>query len=433
MSRIKVDTSKVIGTMKPMHGGGQPPLGGKGNVGLMHYLTEAGIPYSRLHDVSGPYGGSRYVDIPNIFPDFDADVEDPNSYDFTFTDYLIKALVNAGVEPYYRLGITIEALSWLKSYRTTPPKDFGKWARICEHIIAHYTDGWANGFRYKITYWEIWCEPDNVFCKNAPQMWSGTAEEYYRFYDVTAKHLKARFPNIKVGGYSSCGFFELTYKNVREQLAETYRYFMDFFHGFLKYVREHSSPFDFFSWHSYEDTKTTLVWEKYVSEQLKEYGFGKVEIHLNEWNPFFGEFGTEHHSAEAAAMMLAMQNRSPALLCIYDMRASYVPYCPLFDVISKEPIHTYYSLVAFNRLYKLGDQVELTSDTENMYAVAASDGKYHALMISNITGAVQPLELEGVDLSHAHVYIIDDKHLLSWAPGANTIANNTVMLIEWQK
>ena len=146
MAQIKIDTAKTLNKMKPMHAGGQPPLGGKGYNQYFHFLTEAGIPYSRLHDVGGAFGGNRFVDIPNIFRDFDADENDPTSYDFTFTDFLIKSLMDAGVEPYYRLGITIENQSFIKAYRTDPPKDYDKWARICEHIIAHYTEGWADGF-----------------------------------------------------------------------------------------------------------------------------------------------------------------------------------------------------------------------------------------------------------------------------------------------
>lgn len=49
---IKVDANKVIGSMKPMHGIGQPPMTGLSN-SMFHYLKEAGIPYSRLHDVGG--------------------------------------------------------------------------------------------------------------------------------------------------------------------------------------------------------------------------------------------------------------------------------------------------------------------------------------------------------------------------------------------
>ena len=79
MATIRIDTAKTLRPMKPMHGGGQPPLLGA-NVGHFHYLTEAGIPYSRLHDVGGAFGQGKFVDIPNIFRDFEADVNDPASY-----------------------------------------------------------------------------------------------------------------------------------------------------------------------------------------------------------------------------------------------------------------------------------------------------------------------------------------------------------------
>ena len=51
MSVIKVNTEKQVKKMKPMHGGGQPPITGTGSFAYFHYLKEAGIPYSRLHDV----------------------------------------------------------------------------------------------------------------------------------------------------------------------------------------------------------------------------------------------------------------------------------------------------------------------------------------------------------------------------------------------
>ena len=94
MSVIKVDLGKTVKKMKPVHGGGQPPIGGKDLTEYFHYLTEAGIPYSRLHDVGGAYGANRFVDIPNLFRDFDADENDPANYDFTFTDHIIKALAS---------------------------------------------------------------------------------------------------------------------------------------------------------------------------------------------------------------------------------------------------------------------------------------------------------------------------------------------------
>ena len=104
---ISFNFTEKHGRIKPMHAVGQPPRLGISDE-FMHYLTEAHIPYSRLHDMGGLYGGYLYVDIPNIFRDFAADENDPASYDFPFTDLLIKQMMAAGAEPIYRLGVTIE-------------------------------------------------------------------------------------------------------------------------------------------------------------------------------------------------------------------------------------------------------------------------------------------------------------------------------------
>ena len=436
MSLIQIDLNKKIGKIKPMHGGGQPPLGGKNFTEYFHYMTEAGIPYSRLHDVGGAFGGNRFVDIPNLFRNFDADENDPANYDFTFTDHIIKALFDAGVEPYFRLGITIENQAYIKPYHTHPPKDYDKWARICEHVIMHYTEGWADGFFYKITYWEIWNEPE----VQNEMMWCGTFEEYYRLYDVAAKHLKARFPHLKIGGYASCGFYAIAPKmrvDPETNLPGTIppsdheKKLMAFFYGFFQYIKEKGSPIDFFSWHSYADVTRVEKMDNWLHHELEALGYGGLETHLNEWNPYAKEFGTAHHSAEVAAMMLSLQDGYADILCIYDMRTNTAPYCPLFDICTHKPIHAYYSLVAFHQLYKLGTQVEVKGDTKYLYAVAATNGTKNALMISNVSGEKQTLQIEGVDLSGARYYVIDQERLLSWAPHANEIENNTVVLIEF--
>ena len=67
----------------------------------MQYLKDANIGYARLHDVGGGFGGNLYVDIPNIFRDFDADEFDPESYDFAFTDELLKGMAEYDIKPIY--------------------------------------------------------------------------------------------------------------------------------------------------------------------------------------------------------------------------------------------------------------------------------------------------------------------------------------------
>ena len=87
------------------------------------------------------------------------DENDPANYIFEPTDEYVKRTVAVGTEPYYRLGASIEHGF---KFGTRPPKDFNKWARICEYIIAHYTEGWANGFTHDMLYWEIWNEADGI-------------------------------------------------------------------------------------------------------------------------------------------------------------------------------------------------------------------------------------------------------------------------------
>ena len=177
--KITADFARLTGNrIKPMHGLGQPPIMFHDDR-MFHYLSDAGMLYSRLHDVCGWLGGDLYVDIPNLFRDFDADENDPASYDFAFTDWLIEKLMEHQCEPIFRLGVTIENEHMRKAYRIFPPKDFGKWARICEHVIRHYNEGWADGYHFGIRYWEIWNEPDDCWKEEYAAMWRGTAEEFY--------------------------------------------------------------------------------------------------------------------------------------------------------------------------------------------------------------------------------------------------------------
>lgn len=435
MAKIIVNTDKIIKKMKPMHGGGQPPIGGVSLTPYFHYMTEAGIPFSRLHDVGGPYGGNRFVDIPNIFRNFDADENDPQNYDFTFTDYIIKGIIDAGVEPYYRLGVTIENQAFIKAYHTHPPKDYHKWARICEHIIRHYTEGWADGHHYKIRYWEIWNEPE----VQDKMMWCGTDEEYYELYDVAAKHLKSCFPHLKIGGYASCGFYAVAPQvkvdpetNLPGTIPpdEHEKKILHFFYGFFDYIKKHNSPIDFFSWHSYADVSRVAVMDEWLHNELEKLGYAGLETHLNEWNPFPFEYGTAHHSAEVAAMMIALQHGHTDVCCIYDMRTDTAPWCPLFDIKTHKPIHAYYSLLAFNRLYGLGNQMASTCDNNRLYTLAASDGNKTAILLANLTGASQSLEIDGVDLTNAKVYELGTKGELVSVDNADSIANNFVLLIE---
>ena len=423
--KLNFDFEKIIGNIKPMHAVGQPPFGVNDDGiddSMFHYLTEANIPYSRLHDTGGHFACNLFVDIPNLFRDFGADETDPESYDFAFTDALFEKMVAAGIEPYFRLGVTIENAHMIKAYRVFPPADYAKWARICEHIIRHYNEGWANGFHYGIKYWEIWNEPDNEESIELNNMFKGTAEQYYDLYAVTSKHLRACFgDSIKIGGYACTGLY-VGYMEQSEKYRQPHEithweeraiYHTKFLLGFLDRVKRDNLPFDFFSHHSYMDVRLTTRIQKYAERLLAEAGFDDIEIHLNEWNTDRTREtrGTTKASADVAAMMMAMHRTKMSMMCYYDARFDTSVYGGLFNPLTCEPFCTYYSFKAFGKLYALGNQIEVTGDGEDgLYAMAAIDGNARGILIANIG---EDKEIE-TDLGRGYTaYLIDEKHFMT--------------------
>ena len=391
--RINPDFNSPVGKIKPMHAVNNAPMFWT-YCDAFHYLTEAGVPYARLHDTGGILGGGVFVDVANLFPNFDADPSDPKNYEFGFTDHLLRELNAAGVQPFYRLGCTIENYHpSIGPRRSIPPSDPHKWAVICEHIIRHYNEGWAEGYHMGITYWEIWNEPDNEPVMTDNPMWRGTMEEYFTLYEVAAKHLKACFPNLKIGGYASCGFYEILNTAAASQANVSTRtgYFIEFFEKFLAHItsKGHEAPLDFFSWHSYAGPEENIHFAAYARDMLDKHGFTHTESILNEWNPGTHRRGTLADASAIGAMLVAMQNSSVDLLMYYDATFES-SYGGLFNPITHTPFKAYYTLVAFNRLYRLGTQYTLCDTvlggklSDGVYGLAAGDGEGHnAVLIVN--------------------------------------------------
>ena len=400
-AEVKVDFGSPAGPVKPVNAVGQPPLVGKlKNYMMFHYLKEAGIPYSRLHDVDGWLGGGLFVDIPNLFPDFDADETDPKNYRFAYTDSLLKALDENGVEPFFRLGVTIENFAaWgYPPVNTRPPKDYAKWARICEHVIRHYTEGWADGFRMKITYWEIWNEPENHPDDNVNPMFRAPFSEYIRLYGTVAPYLKSKFPHLKIGGYGHCGFYagagsdHIPAANSSPRMA----YFVECSHKFLAAVRDNKWPLDFFSYHSYSPPPEALRQVRFADEHLNAYGFtaDKCERIFNEWLPYVKHenLGSALQAAGVAAELIGLQNGPCDLACIYDARCGIGNYSPLFNPLTYKPHKAYYAFTAFNELRKRGTAVavQVRGDT-NLWATAALGENDAAVMLANDSDRAIPL------------------------------------------
>ena len=417
MSKITIRINEVKGKIKPMHAVNNGPVSGAGR-GNFEFLKEAGIPYVRTHDTGGTYGGAVYVDIQNIFRNFNANTDDPNAYDFSFTDWLFEQYENNGAKPFYRLGCSIENSHKIKAYRIYPPKDNKKWAQICEHIILHYNEGWANGFHYNIEYWEIWNEADNEPEMQDNPMWKGTKEQFFELYATAASYLKGKFPHLKIGGYASCGFYKIAQieANPNANISPRIDYFVEFFHEFLQYISDekHKAPLDFFSWHSYSDVKANVIFSHYARETLDKYGFTQTEQLCDEWNPGVKFRGTLRDATNIAANMVALHYTTLSMAMYYDWRLNCMYNGAIgADVLFQQsPFKAFYSFKAFNELYKMGLEIFTLSDDEKVLSLGAKDEKEIAVLIVNYTDAARETEIvvSGVKYEDASAFVVDETH-----------------------
>ena len=413
MATVTVDLRSPTGSaIKPMHSVNNGPsykFAADQRISNLHHFQAAGIPYARTHDAAfyATYGGEHIVDIPNIFPDFDADPYDPASYDFDLTDDYLHIIELGGSKVFYRLGNKIE--HWRKKYGTLPPKDFHKWAVICEHVIRHYTEGWANGFHMDIEYWEIWNEPDlDPDDSTHKRCWGGTKAEFFRLYDIAAKHLKACFPHLKIGGPA---------------IAHDMQWADDF-------LAQLTAPLDFFSWHIYAaEPARVLERAATVRGLLDKHGYTQTESILNEWNYVRGWEGDDwtyslrmekslKGAAFIASTMLASQRSSIDNLMFYDARPGGMNSLFSTDCVSSR-LKGYYPFMMFNALYQLKQELPTESDTASVYALAAGSPDRAAVMLSHYTdddaAPAQPVSvrLTGLQPGKATlvtVRLLDDSH-----------------------
>ncbi len=407
---IMADLSKKTGPVKRMHAVNNGPLRISDDPRLSNFeaFKTAKIPFVRNHDASfcPYYGGEHTVDVHFIFPNFDADVNDPASYDFFHTDKYLSEILSVGSQIVYRLGTKIENSK--KRYAAYPPKDIAKWAEICEHIVAHYNDGWAEGFHWNIEYWEIWNEPEGA------ANWMGTPEEYYELYKITATRLKDRFPKIKIG------------------TAFAYPKPTEFKAGFFEMLKRENGrvPLDFHGIHSYSYTPTWISDCANMNyDQLKEYGYEDAEIIISEYNHCIKDGGMHEKFSDTvkaitgiqgatyvASAMCEGQNSHLDMLMYYDARPCL--FNGMFDFYTLAPLKGYYPFLMFSELYELGTQVETTIEgnaERKLSTVFASGEGGEAAMISYFpyddkTPARVNIRLKGTKTAKYSVYILDDTH-----------------------
>ena len=451
---LKIDFTRSMGAIKPVHGVNNGPVrpmpGAK-----QDEFRAAGIPFMRTHDTHSMWGGSHYVDVPNIFPNVDADENDPNSYDFMFTDGYLRPYVEAGVKIFYRLGVTIENYASVKRYTTKPPEDFAKWGRICEHIVRHYNEGWANGFRWNIEYWEIWNEPEAAPGKYSA-MWSGTKEQFFELYREAAIEIKTKHPNVKVGGYGAMGFYAVDMKpgtlmkdksTIGEPTGDQ-KLYVTWFEDFCRYVTDPKTkaPFDFFGWHLYVwggwTVDRIVTHAKAAREILDRHGLTSTESFLDEWNDANGIWAPRGkyprkysdlkriRGAVSTAAAFALMQKAPLTGAMYYDALPTRRWCGLFTFPDMETTATYAVFKAFNALYRLGTDVALEpTPAENVYAAAAKgDSGRQAVYLVNVGATAEKLTLAFTGAAAAYDVTRLEKEQTDFAPAGEANAGGAIEL-----
>ena len=394
-AEIQIACDKPVGVIRPLHGVNGGPLNYGETVDLSAYWRELAIPLTRLHDCEWP--NPSVVDIHAVFPSLQADPALPESYQFARTDDYVQAISGTGAGIVYRLGESIEHSR--RKHHVAPPADYERWTAACIGVIRHFNEGWADGGRRQIRYWEIWNEPEN-----RPVMWTGSDDDYYRLYATAAKGIKVRFPDLLLGGPSVGATGDV--------VAGRYRP-TPFIQGFARHCQANKAPLDFFSWHTYtDDPGVYKLKAQAIREWLNEQGFRQTEIHLNEWNylpgndwgpmlsagqglareKWYQEMGGPSGAAFIAHVLIDLQD-SPV-----DVANLYCGDTGPFGLFSRHgaPKKTFYAVKAFRQLLDTPRRVSVTCAEPAPLAVCAgvnAERTKLTILVSNYQAKDQSLDL----------------------------------------
>ena len=124
--------------------------------------------------------------------------------DFGGIDRVYDDLMALGLRPVVGLSFMPRDLArdpgqTVFSYQAviSPPKDWDRWGDLVGNLAAHLVQRY--GADEVAGHWafEVWNEP------NLDVFWSGTQQEYFRLYDVSARAIKSVHPGLRVGGPAS--------------------------------------------------------------------------------------------------------------------------------------------------------------------------------------------------------------------------------------
>jgi xylan 1,4-beta-xylosidase len=200
-------------------------------------------------------------------------------HDFAGIDRVYDELMEIGLQPVVELSfmprdLAREPAQTVLSYGAiiSPPKDWDRWAALTGDLTAHLVRRYGRDEVVSRWAFEVWNEP------NLEVFWSGTPEEYFRLYDISARAIKSVDPGLRVGGPSSAAagwVWEL-----------------------LGHLRSSGAPLDFLSTHVYGNVPLDL------RPALAASGRAGTPIWWTEWGTNPAHFHRAGDTVFAAAFML---------------------------------------------------------------------------------------------------------------------------------
>jgi xylan 1,4-beta-xylosidase len=198
---------------------GGRPIGTELREALRRVHDELGVETVRAHAIlCDDLGVYREVDGRPV-------------YDFSVVDRVYDTVLEIGMRPVVELSYMPRDLArdpdaTVFAYEAviSPPRDWDRWAELVREFTAHLRDRYGPA---AVQSWqfEVWNEA------NLSVFWSGTPEEYWRLYEVSARAVKQVDPAIPVGGPASAA--------------------VGWIDGLLTAVEKSGAPLDFLATHTY--------------------------------------------------------------------------------------------------------------------------------------------------------------------------------------
>ena len=227
--------------------------------------------------------GYRYCRFHAIFDDDMGVVTRATDGKLVFSwhqvDKVYDSLLRIGLKPFVELNPMPQALAsgsqtmFHYKMNVTPPASYDEWGWLVREFTKHLVGRYGLE-EVRQWFFEVWNEP------NLPAFFSGSKEDYFRLYEVSAQNIRAIDPQLKVGGPAT---------SKGSWISE-----------FIEYCNSNNVPLDFVSTHLYPQDEFVTYKNKVesphgpgkffqdivrsVSQAVKNSSMPGLPVHWTEWN-----------------------------------------------------------------------------------------------------------------------------------------------------